>query len=112
MCGTSAQGNLPPSESSSGCACCSAQEQATPGTVPRTGDAPVASEFLVAGMTCGHCVSSVSTELGKLDGVDEVTVALVPGGASKVSVHGTRPIPDETAGAAIRNAGYELVATT
>ena len=30
----------------------------------------VTSEYLVSGMTCNHCVSSVTEELSELDGVD------------------------------------------
>ena len=35
--------------------------------------------YTVAGMTCGHCVSAVSEEIGKLDGVAGVQVDLATG---------------------------------
>ena len=42
--------------------------------------------FGVDGMTCGHCVSAVTSELSALPGVKDVTVELVVGGSSTVSV--------------------------
>lgn len=67
--------------------------------------------FQVTGMTCSHCVSSVTKELGKLAGPENVTVSLVPGGISVVTVAGATL--DRTAvAAAIDEAGYELVAET
>ena len=33
----------------------------------------------VDGMTCGHCVNAVQTEVGKLDGVTDVSVDLASG---------------------------------
>ena len=35
------------------------------------------TSYLVSGMTCGHCVSAVTDEIGKLDGVTGVEVDLV-----------------------------------
>ena len=42
--------------------------------------------FGVDGMTCGHCVSAVTSELSALPGVQDVAVQLVVGGSSTVSV--------------------------
>jgi copper chaperone CopZ len=36
-------------------------------------------------MTCGHCVSAVSSEIGKLPGVRDVTVDLAGGRVSVTS---------------------------
>ncbi|MEQ1735706.1 MAG: cation transporter, partial [Rhodoglobus sp.] len=44
------------------------------------------SEYLVSGMTCNHCVSSVTEEISELAGVDGVQIELNVGGASKVTV--------------------------
>lgn len=44
---------------------------------------------LVEGMTCQHCVGSVSTELMKLEGVTGVEVELRSGGASTVAMAST-----------------------
>ena len=40
----------------------------------------ITTTYLVSGMTCGHCVSAVTEEIGKLDGVTGVEVDLVAGG--------------------------------
>ncbi|EAR25756.1 putative metal-binding protein [marine actinobacterium PHSC20C1] len=67
------------------------------------------ADYLVEGMTCSHCVSSVTEELTELDGVTEVSVDLVSGLPSTVSVTSDAPLDDETVGAAIEEAGYTLV---
>jgi copper chaperone CopZ len=68
----------------------------------------VRTELAVTGMTCGHCVSSVSEELGELDGVQTVDVALVAGGVSTVTVTSAQPLDDAAVRAAIDEAGYAL----
>ena len=40
----------------------------------------------VTGLTCGHCVNTVTGALEALDGIDAVTVELVNGGESAVSI--------------------------
>ena len=62
----------------------------------------------VTGMTCGHCVSAVSEELGRLPGVHEVSVELVPQGASAVTVTSDAPLPEPAVREAVDEAGYEL----
>ncbi len=64
--------------------------------------------YLVSGMTCGHCVSAVSEEIGRVDGVTGVEVDLVPGGTSRVTVTSTAVLPAEAVAAAVEEAGYEL----
>ena len=65
--------------------------------------------FTVTGMTCEHCSNAVSTELRELQGVSEVTVDLVPGGESTVSLHGD-PLPDQgTISEAVAEAGEYAV---
>ncbi|WP_327110172.1 cation transporter [Nocardia sp. NBC_01730] len=61
--------------------------------------------YTVTGMTCGHCVSSVKTEIGKIDGVTGVDVDLASGA---VRVDSTTPIPTGTITAAVDEAGYQL----
>ena len=59
----------------------------------------------VDGMTCGHCVNAVQTEVGKLDGVTDVAVDLATGQVT-ITAENT---PD--AGAlreAVEEAGYEI----
>lgn len=59
----------------------------------------------VDGMTCGHCVSAVQSEVGKLDGVTDVAVDLASGEVTVVSE--TTPDPDALR-AAVEEAGYEV----
>jgi copper chaperone CopZ len=65
--------------------------------------------YQVTGMTCGHCASSVTTELKALDGVSDVNVDLVAGGTSTVTVTSTSPLEDTQVAAALDEAGdYQL----
>jgi copper chaperone len=62
--------------------------------------------YTVAGMTCGHCASSVTEEVGKLVGVQTVDVDLA---ASKVIVTSDQPLADDDVRDAVTEAGYQLV---
>lgn len=66
------------------------------------------TEFLVTGMTCGHCVASVTEEVGAIAGVQSVDVVLKKGGASRVTVHADGPVDTEAVRAAVEEAGYQL----
>ena len=66
--------------------------------------------YEVTGMTCGHCVAAVTEEIGLLPGADAVTVDLVVGGVSQVTVTSTAPLERALVDAAVVEAGYELVA--
>lgn len=70
------------------------------------------STFQVAGMTCSHCVASVSSEVGQVEGAERVDVDLVPGGLSLVTVSSSGPVDHAAVVAAIDEAGYEWVAET
>jgi copper ion binding protein len=61
--------------------------------------------YNVTGMTCGHCVHAVSTELGKLPGVTGVEVDLETG---DVTVQSDRPLELGDVHTAVDEAGYEL----
>jgi copper chaperone len=66
------------------------------------------TDYLVTGMTCGHCVSSVIEEVSQISGVRSVTVDLVVGAASTVHVTGdAQPALDDIR-LAIDEAGYAL----
>ncbi|OII24305.1 heavy-metal-associated domain-containing protein [Curtobacterium sp. MCBA15_013] len=65
--------------------------------------------LLVEGMTCDHCVMSVTEDLTELDGVSDVRVRLVPGGASEVTVTSDAPVASDALRAAVTEAGYEVV---
>ncbi|MEN2745568.1 heavy-metal-associated domain-containing protein [Sinomonas halotolerans] len=64
----------------------------------------------VDGMTCGHCVSSVTEEIEAIEGVEGVSVALRAGGVSEVTISSTRRIKHEAISEAVAEAGYLLVA--
>jgi len=64
--------------------------------------------YSVTGMTCGHCVHAVSEEVGSLDGVTAVDIALVAGGTSTVTVTSEAPVSREDVAAAVDEAGYAL----
>ncbi len=62
----------------------------------------------VAGMTCGHCVSSVSESIREISTVTDVTVELVRGGASQVTVHTAGPVDPDRLASAVTAAGYAI----
>ena len=65
--------------------------------------------YVVTGMSCEHCVNAVTTELGSLDGVSAVTVDLVAGGNSQVTVASNRLLSEEEVIAALDEAGgYQI----
>lgn len=64
----------------------------------------------VDGMSCGHCISSVTEELEAIDGIEDVTVDLNSGGTSKVTINATRKIKHEAISEAVAEAGYLVVA--
>lgn len=68
-----------------------------------------ATEVLVEGMTCSHCVNSVIEEVEAVEGVRGVTVALVPGGQSKVFIQSDTEVSESAISAAITEAGYRTV---
>ena len=59
----------------------------------------------VDGMTCGHCVSAVQSEVGKIEGVNEVSVDLPTG---QVTIVGEQTPDPEALRAAVEEAGYEV----
>ena len=63
------------------------------------------STYTVTGMTCSHCVASVSEEVGAIDGVTDVGVDLPTG---LVTVTSDRPVDDARVRAAVEEAGYTL----
>lgn len=69
----------------------------------------VHTDYLVEGMTCGHCVSSVTEEVSDVDGVDSVSVELNVGGSSRVTVVSSRPVSEDSIRAAVTEAGYSVV---
>ncbi|GAA3812331.1 heavy-metal-associated domain-containing protein [Streptomyces chiangmaiensis] len=66
----------------------------------------ITTVYKVSGMTCGHCESSVSKEIGALDGVTSVTAVAKTG---EVTVTSAAPLDEAAVRAAVDEAGYELV---
>ncbi len=64
----------------------------------------------VEGMTCAHCVHSVTTELQGIDNVKNVSVQLNNGGLSAVTVVSDVVLDDEALRAAVDEAGYSVAA--
>lgn len=62
--------------------------------------------YTVTGMTCGHCVASVTEEVSEVAGVTDVQVDL-PTGA--VTVTSEQPVDDAAVRAAVAEAGYQVV---
>jgi copper chaperone len=102
-------------DANAACSCCSpldshASQASNERDAHGATTAPYAAsnEFLVEGMTCSHCVSSVTEELTAVDGVEHVAVELRAGTASVVTVTSDRPISDDAIRAAVEEAGYSL----
>jgi copper chaperone len=72
--------------------------------------APITTTVFVSGMTCGHCVSSVTEELSSLKGVSDVAVELNTGGLSEVTITSSMHISPAEIGEAVAEAGYLVVA--
>jgi copper chaperone CopZ len=63
------------------------------------------SDYTVTGMTCGHCVASVTEEVQEIPGVTDVQVDLASGSLRFTS---EQPVCDADVKAAVEEAGYQL----
>jgi copper chaperone len=61
--------------------------------------------YTVTGMTCDHCVRSVTDEVGMIEGVTGVSADLATG---QVRITSAVPVPDDAVRAAVADAGYEV----
>ena len=61
--------------------------------------------FKVTGMTCGHCVAAVTSEVSKLGGVTKVDVDLASG---SVTVESNLQIDKAAIASAVDEAGFAL----
>jgi copper chaperone CopZ len=66
---------------------------------------PVSTTYAVAGMSCGHCVATLTRVIGELDGVTGVDVQLDTG---RVTVTATAGPDDAALAEVVDEAGYEL----
>ena len=67
------------------------------------------SNYTVTGMTCGHCVASVTEEVTEVPGVVDVNVDLASGG---LTVTSSEPVSDDAIRSAVEEAGYALASPT
>lgn len=63
------------------------------------------TSFTVLGMSCGHCVGSVTEELRRLEGVTTVDVDLETG---TVTLDSDRQVSSDAIAAAVDEAGYRV----
>ncbi|MDI9949563.1 heavy-metal-associated domain-containing protein [Rhodococcus sp. NM-2] len=63
------------------------------------------SSVTVTGMTCNHCVSSVTEEISALPGVTNVNVDLTTG---KVVIDSTTDLDPSDVAGAVEEAGYSV----
>ena len=61
--------------------------------------------YTVTGMTCGHCVASVTEEVQEIPGVENVDVVLETG---SLTVTSAEPLDDAAVKTAVEDAGYQL----
>ena len=64
------------------------------------------TKYQVKGMTCGHCVGAVTSEVSAIAGVSDVQVDLESGA---VTVTSDQPVSENAVRDAVDEAGYELV---
>jgi copper chaperone len=60
--------------------------------------------YIVSGMTCGHCVASVTEEVQELGGIQAVDVVLETGLLTVTAPS----VDDDAVRAAVEEAGYQL----
>ncbi len=65
------------------------------------------STYTVSGMTCGHCVASVTEEVSEIPGVDDVQVELDSG---RLTVSSGAPVDPALVRSAVEEAGYTVTA--
>ena len=61
--------------------------------------------WTVTGMTCGHCVASVTEEVSAVPGAKDVDVDLSTG---LLTVDSDQPLDDQAVRAAVEEAGYQV----
>ncbi|MFL4473357.1 heavy-metal-associated domain-containing protein [Paeniglutamicibacter sp. MACA_103] len=104
------------SETSSGGCCggscgCNSSEGLTITTRPEDTMAQNHITLKIDGMTCGHCVASVTEELRDVEGVTDVEVILSAGGTSTANITASTQIQETLLAQAVQEAGYTLVST-
>jgi copper chaperone len=91
--------------------------QQTPVSIPTTPSKEddmntiTTASYPVTGMSCDHCVGAVTEELTALPGVTGMSVDLVAGGTSTVTITSDTPIDTDQVYAALHEAGNYQLAT-
>ncbi|PNH85160.1 heavy-metal-associated domain-containing protein [Arthrobacter sp. AFG20] len=75
--------DLPLTTGLAGC-CCPPRQLSGPDADPAA-----EAEYLLEGLTCGHCVASVQEAVLALDGVADAAVELIAGGLSRLRISGS-----------------------
>ena len=61
--------------------------------------------YTVTGMTCGHCVTSVTEEVQEISGVEKLDIVLETG---SLTITSAEPPDDAAVKTAVEDAGYQL----
>ena len=61
--------------------------------------------YTVTGMTCGHCVASVTEEVQEIPGIEGVDIVLETGA---LTITSSEPVDDAAVRTAVEEAGYQL----
>ncbi|MEO5666143.1 MAG: heavy-metal-associated domain-containing protein [Nocardioides sp.] len=61
--------------------------------------------YTVTGMTCGHCVASVTEEVEEISGVEKIDIVLETG---SLTITSSEPVDDAAVKTAVEEAGYQL----
>lgn len=97
------------------CGCSSTKSSSENGLlqiIPRPTATPVivTTRLSVSGMTCSHCVASVTEELKEIDDIQGLDIILDAKGISTLTVSSSATLDENQIRAAIDEAGYTLEA--
>ena len=67
------------------------------------------TDFTVTGLTCNHCVMTVSRAVAVVPGVSGASIDLVPNGESTLHVDAADGVEAPAVEAAVEGAGYHVV---
>ena len=67
------------------------------------------TDFTVTGLTCNHCVMTVSRAVAIVPGVSGVTIDLVANGESTLHVQSNEDVDAAAVESAVESSGYHVV---
>lgn len=91
-----------------GCGCSDDSKTLNITSRPEQDAATAQVQVQITGMTCGHCVSSVTEELNELPAVTSVDVDLVANGTSTATITSSAALDEAAIREAISEAGYDV----